>query len=165
MTLSLGPADDTQQTDIVSETNFPVFSPKHVSLLIFPILVNGITIETLGVNLDSFLLLTASHQQTISSTFKIYLESDSFFPLYHYSLILSHIIPLPTGSLCKSNATDALVHTCASLLITSSHSSQTDLWKYKSDIVSTFKTLRAYTPRKPELKETHVPQCSSQHCL
>ena len=23
----------------------------------------------------------------------------------------------------------------------------------------------AYTPRKPELKETHVPQCSSQHCL
>ena len=22
-----------------------------------------------------------------------------------------------------------------------------------------------YTPRKPELKETHVPQCSSQHCL
>ena len=21
-----------------------------------------------------------------------------------------------------------------------------------------------YTPRKPELKETHVPQCSSQHC-
>ena len=23
----------------------------------------------------------------------------------------------------------------------------------------------AYTPRKPELKETHVSQCSSQHCL
>ena len=23
----------------------------------------------------------------------------------------------------------------------------------------------AYTPRKPELKETGVPQCSSQHCL
>ena len=23
----------------------------------------------------------------------------------------------------------------------------------------------AYTPRKLELKETHVPQCSSQHCL
>ena len=23
----------------------------------------------------------------------------------------------------------------------------------------------AYTQRKPELKETHVPQCSSQHCL
>ena len=23
----------------------------------------------------------------------------------------------------------------------------------------------AYTPRKPELKQTHVPQCSSQHCL
>ena len=23
----------------------------------------------------------------------------------------------------------------------------------------------AYTPRKPELKETHVPQCSSQHFL
>ena len=23
----------------------------------------------------------------------------------------------------------------------------------------------AYTPRKPELKETRVPQCSSQHCL
>ena len=23
----------------------------------------------------------------------------------------------------------------------------------------------AYTPRKPELKETYVPQCSSQHCL
>ena len=23
----------------------------------------------------------------------------------------------------------------------------------------------AYTPRKPELKETHVPQCSLQHCL
>ena len=23
----------------------------------------------------------------------------------------------------------------------------------------------AYTSRKPELKETHVPQCSSQHCL
>ena len=23
----------------------------------------------------------------------------------------------------------------------------------------------AYTPRKPKLKETHVPQCSSQHCL
>ena len=23
----------------------------------------------------------------------------------------------------------------------------------------------AYTPKKPELKETHVPQCSSQHCL
>ena len=22
-----------------------------------------------------------------------------------------------------------------------------------------------YTPRKPELKETYVPQCSSQHCL
>ena len=22
-----------------------------------------------------------------------------------------------------------------------------------------------YTSRKPELKETHVPQCSSQHCL
>ena len=22
-----------------------------------------------------------------------------------------------------------------------------------------------YTPRKPELKETRVPQCSSQHCL
>ena len=25
--------------------------------------------------------------------------------------------------------------------------------------------LWAYTPRKPELKETRVPQCSSQHCL
>ena len=25
--------------------------------------------------------------------------------------------------------------------------------------------LLAYTLRKPELKETHVPQCSSQHCL
>ena len=24
---------------------------------------------------------------------------------------------------------------------------------------------KAYTPRKPELKETHVPQCSSQDCL
>ena len=23
----------------------------------------------------------------------------------------------------------------------------------------------AYTPRKPELKETHEPQCSLQHCL
>ena len=23
----------------------------------------------------------------------------------------------------------------------------------------------AYTPRKPELKETHVPQCSLQHCM
>ena len=23
----------------------------------------------------------------------------------------------------------------------------------------------AYTPRKPELKETHIPQCSLQHCL
>ena len=23
----------------------------------------------------------------------------------------------------------------------------------------------AYTPRKPELKETHVPQCLLQHCL
>ena len=23
----------------------------------------------------------------------------------------------------------------------------------------------AYTPRKPELKETHVSQCLSQHCL
>ena len=23
----------------------------------------------------------------------------------------------------------------------------------------------AYTLRKPELKETHIPQCSSQHCL
>ena len=23
----------------------------------------------------------------------------------------------------------------------------------------------AYTPRKPELKETHAPQCSLQHCL
>ena len=23
----------------------------------------------------------------------------------------------------------------------------------------------AYTPRKPELKETRVPQCSLQHCL
>ena len=23
----------------------------------------------------------------------------------------------------------------------------------------------AYTPRKPQLKETRVPQCSSQHCL
>ena len=23
----------------------------------------------------------------------------------------------------------------------------------------------AYTPRKPDLKETHAPQCSSQHCL
>ena len=23
----------------------------------------------------------------------------------------------------------------------------------------------AYTPKKPELKETHVPQCSLQHCL
>ena len=23
----------------------------------------------------------------------------------------------------------------------------------------------AYTPRKPELKDTHVPQCSLQHCL
>ena len=26
-------------------------------------------------------------------------------------------------------------------------------------------TCWAYTPRKPELKETCVPQCSSQHCL
>ena len=25
--------------------------------------------------------------------------------------------------------------------------------------------LGTYTPRKPELKETRVPQCSSQHCL
>ena len=23
----------------------------------------------------------------------------------------------------------------------------------------------AYTPRKPDLKETRAPQCSSQHCL
>ena len=31
-----------------------------------------------------------------------------------------------------------------------------------------FKTMqctRAYTPRKPDLKETRAPQCSSQHCL
>ena len=27
------------------------------------------------------------------------------------------------------------------------------------------KIVFSYTPRKPELKETHVPQCSSQHCL
>ena len=25
--------------------------------------------------------------------------------------------------------------------------------------------LWAYTPRKPDLKETRAPQCSSQHCL
>ena len=25
--------------------------------------------------------------------------------------------------------------------------------------------IRAYTPRKPDLKETRAPQCSSQHCL
>ena len=27
------------------------------------------------------------------------------------------------------------------------------------------KSCWAYTPRKPELKETHVPQCSLQHFL
>ena len=28
-----------------------------------------------------------------------------------------------------------------------------------------YPAIPAYTPRKPELKETHVPQGSSQHCL
>ena len=54
--------------------------------------------------------------------------------------------------------------------------SNTTVWKHQ--FFSTQPSLRsnshiltwllkgwAYTPRKPELKETHVPQCSSQNCL
>ena len=38
-------------------------------------------------------------------------------------------------------------------------------WFYpQENIIDTF-VVEAYTLRKPEGKETRVPQCSSQHCL
>ena len=37
-------------------------------------------------------------------------------------------------------------------------------WKYKCHMTQQSHCW-AYTPRKPELKETRVPHCSSQHCL
>ena len=40
------------------------------------------------------------------------------------------------------------------------------LKKLETDCLMTQKShCWAYTLRRPELKETHVPQCSSQHCL
>ena len=37
-------------------------------------------------------------------------------------------------------------------------------WKQNCHMTQQFHCW-AYTPKKPELKETHVPQCSLQHCL
>ena len=37
-------------------------------------------------------------------------------------------------------------------------------WKENCHMTQQFQCW-AYTPRKPELRETCVPQCSSQHCL
>ena len=37
-------------------------------------------------------------------------------------------------------------------------------WKWNCHMTQQFHSW-AYTLRKPELKETRVPQCSSQHCL
>ena len=37
-------------------------------------------------------------------------------------------------------------------------------WKYNCLMIQQSHCW-AYTLRKPEGKETHVPQCSSQHCL
>ena len=37
-------------------------------------------------------------------------------------------------------------------------------WKQNCHMTQQFH-FWAYTPRKPDLKETRVPQCSSQHCL
>ena len=42
-------------------------------------------------------------------------------------------------------------------------------WTFVGKVISLLMTQQShcwgYTPRKPELKETRVPQCSSQHCL
>ena len=39
------------------------------------------------------------------------------------------------------------------------------VWKFLKILEIEQSHCWAYTPRKPELKETHVPQCSLQHCL
>ena len=39
------------------------------------------------------------------------------------------------------------------------------VWKFLKILEIEQSHCWAYTSRKPELKETHVPQCSSQHCL
>ena len=41
------------------------------------------------------------------------------------------------------------------------------VWRFlkKLEIDLPYDPERTYTPRKPELKEIHVPQCSIQHCL
>lgn len=64
----------------------------------------------------------------------MYFESASFFPLYYYSIISSHIISLPTGLLLRKNLTDLFISTHSLLLVISSHSSQTDLQKHKWDL-------------------------------
>ena len=63
------------------------------------------------------------------------------------SMLFSQIIPL-LPSLTESKS---LFFTSVSLLLLTYRVQQSHCW--------------AYTLRKPELKETHVPQCSSQHCL
>lgn len=89
--------------------------------------------------LESLLTSFFYSQQTVSKLSALLsksIKSDSFFPLYYYSLIPSHIISLPTGPLWRNNLTDLLMSTHVPLLVISSHSSQTDLWKHKSDLVS-----------------------------
>ncbi|MFX8633133.1 hypothetical protein ABTM26_19290, partial [Acinetobacter baumannii] len=51
-----------------------------------------------------------------------------------------------------------------SLLYGPTFTSIHDYWK-KNCLMTQQSHRWAYTPRKPELKETRVPQCSSQHCL
>ena len=41
------------------------------------------------------------------------------------------------------------------------------VWRFlkKLEIEQPGDLLMGYTPKKPEMKETHVPQCSTQHCI
>ena len=93
------------------------------------------------------------------------------------SLLKSRDITLPTKvRIVKTMAFPVVMYGFESWIIKKTEHWRTDAfelwcWRRILRVPSTARVNQsqshcwAYTPRKPELKQTHVPQCSLQHCL